>query len=131
MPEINYRQNDQTVSVGPDNPLPVQFQAAPTIEQDGASVYVNAAVTVDVALALAAATGRRLLGYMVEENAAVAAAAEVRLRHGGVAGDLLFPVILAADGVAQAWFGPNGIEIPNGLSIDHVAGAVHVTLFYR
>jgi hypothetical protein len=115
--------------VSSDNPLPViqvgEAQLAP-----GASIDARAGVAADVPLALPALAEIRLIGYMVEEAAAVAAAAEIRLRHGGVAGDLLFPIILAADGVKTQWLGSNGVATPNGVSIDHVAGTVNVTLFY-
>lgn len=127
MPEITYRQDDETVSVGPGNPLPI----GGTISQDAGLIYSNVAVTADVAGALAAAAGRRLLGFVVEENAAVAAAAEVRLRHGAIGGDLLFPIILVADATLDRWFGPNGIAIPDGLSIDWVSGSVAISIFYR
>lgn len=120
--ELSYRKNDKTVEINESAPLPTQ---AP-----GALVDVNDAVAADVALAIPAASGRRLLGYVAEETAAVAAAAEVRLRSGGVAGPLLAIVKLAADGTASAWWGPNGIAVDDGVSIDLVAGTVSINLFY-
>jgi hypothetical protein len=116
--------------VSSDNPLPISQVGSTVSQAPGASIDARAGVAADVPLALPADAARRLLGYMVEEAAAVAAAAEIRLRHGGVAGDLLFPVILAADGVEAQWLGSNGVTTPNGVSIDHVAGTVNVTLFY-
>lgn len=105
-------------------------QPLPVTLPDAALIDTNAAVAGDVAGAIPAAEGRRFLGYVAEETAAVAAAAEVRIRHGAVGGPVIAIVKLAADGVASAWYGPNGIAVPDGVSIDHVAGTADVNLFY-
>lgn len=125
MPSIIYREDDATKVVGPGTPLMVSLEAA-----HGALINVNSAVVADVPLALAAATGRRLLGFIAEESAGIAAAAEIRLRHGGVAGDLIEAIKLAADGLARGWWSTAGIAIPDGLSIDWISGQADINLFY-
>lgn len=95
-----------------------------------ATITALTAVAADVALALAASANLRLLGYAVRESATVAAAASADIRHGGVAGDLISPVSLAADGVKEQWYGGVGIACPDGVSIDVIAGTLDITLFY-
>ena len=97
------------------------------------SYDLNAAVTADVDAAIAAATGLRLMGYAIRENAGSAAVATVRIVHGAVAatGDAVIPIELAANGSETKWFGDTGIAFPNGISIEHIAGSVECTLFYK
>lgn len=96
------------------------------------SVDVNAGVTADVDAAVAAGPGLRLMGLAWREVAGSAAVATFTVVNGAVAatGTLLIPVEVAANGSGYAWFGPHGLAATGGLSIDHVAGAVDVTLFY-
>lgn len=77
-----------------------------------------------------AATGRRLGGFAVRESAATAAPATVILRHGTADTDtMLVPIELAAGESAREWYGPGGIEVPNGVFIEVAAGEVDVVLF--
>lgn len=93
---------------------------------------VNAAVVADVDAAVAASAGLRLLGAAWRESAGSPAVASFDIVHGatGAGGTMLVPVELAASGSASAWFGPNGVACPNGLSINWIAGAVDIVLFY-
>lgn len=100
------------------------------VDGTAALVDVNTGVAADAVGTIPAATGRRLLGFVAEESATVAAAAEIRLRHGSAAGVLIDIIKLAADGVDRRWWGPNGISVPNGVTIDWVSGQVDINLFY-
>lgn len=94
---------------------------------------LNAAVAGDVDAAVAAATGLRLVGIAYRESAGTPAAATFHVVHGatGAGGDAIIPVELAANESGRDWFGDAGIAVPNGLSIDHVAGTFDVTLFTK
>mgnify|MGYP000097148250 CR=1 FL=1 len=98
-----------------------------------ASADVNLAVVADVDAAVAAAAGLRLVGFAAKESAATAAAATFNIVSGATAagGTLLVPVELSANESARGWFGPDGIDAVAGVSIDWVAGAVDVVLFYK
>ncbi|MCK9622138.1 MAG: hypothetical protein M0R47_16580 [Methylobacter sp.] len=98
-----------------------------------ASVDVNAAVTANVDAAVAAQAGLRLVGYSAKESAAIPAAATFSIVHGatGAGGASLVHVNFAAAGSSTVWFGDDGIDAPNGLSIDWLTGQVDVNLFYK
>lgn len=98
-----------------------------------ASVDVNDALAADVDAAVAAAAGLRLVGWAARESAGAAAVATFRIVHGATVagGTTVVPVELAANGFASAWYGPEGIAVPNGLSIDVIAGTVDVELFTK
>lgn len=99
----------------------------------GASVDVNSNVGADVDAAVAAAAGLRLVGFACREMAGTAAVAAFIIVHGatGAGGTAVVPVELAANESRSEWFGPEGIACPNGISIDWLAGAVDVHLFYK
>lgn len=99
----------------------------------GASIDVNDAITADVDAAVAATPGLRLMGFASRESAATAAVATFRLVHGATVagGTTLYPVELSAGESRGEWFGPDGIAVPNGVSIDWIAGTVDVVLFYK
>lgn len=91
----------------------------------------NLAVGADVNAAVAATPGLRLMGFAAREVAATAAVATFTIVHGATAaGAAILPVELKADESTREWFGPQGIAFPDGISIDWVAGAVDVHLFY-
>ena len=98
-----------------------------------ASADVNLAIVADVDAAIAAAIGLRLVGFAAKESAATAAAATFTIVHGatGAGGTALVPVELSANESTRDWFGPEGIAVPNGVSIDWVAGTVDIVLFYK
>lgn len=98
-----------------------------------ASVDVNAAVIADVDAAVAAQAGLRLMGYSAKESAVVPASATFGVVHGatGAGGVVVIHQNFAASGSNSAWFGPDGIACPNGISIDWLTGRVDVTLFYK
>ena len=99
----------------------------------GSSVSVNAAIGADVNAAVAAAAGLRLMGFSAKESAGTPAAATFRIFHGATVagGTAVINQNFAASGSNTAWFGPDGINVPNGLSIDWITGQVDVELFYK
>lgn len=89
----------------------------------------NNAVAAD-AQGLAALAGRRLIGFACRESAATAAVATFILRHGtGVGDPVIAPVALAANESAREWWWP-GLDVPDGVFIDHVAGTFDITIFH-
>lgn len=98
-----------------------------------ASVDVNTNVGADVDAAVAAAAGLRLVGFACREMAGTAAVASFIIVNGatGAGGTAVVPVELAANESRSEWFGPEGIDCANGISIDWIAGAVDVHLFYK
>ena len=97
-----------------------------------ASYDLNAAVTADVDAAVAAASDLRLMGFAARESAGSAAVATFDIVHGADADadDAIIPVELAANGSTYQWFGPQGIDVPDGISVLHGAGTFDVTIFY-
>lgn len=98
-----------------------------------ASVDVNTAIAADVDAAVAASPGLRLIGFACRESAATAAAATFIIVHGATAagGSSVVPVELTANESTREWFGPEGIAVPNGISIDWIAGTADINLFYK
>ena len=98
-----------------------------------ASVDVNLAVAADVEPAVAAAAGLRLVGFAAVESAGVPAAADFVLVHGATVagGTEVVHVKLVALESKTGWFGPDGIAVPNGISIDRVAGTSDIIIFYK
>ena len=96
-----------------------------------ASSSVNAAKTADVDAAVAATAGLTLVGFAAREAHATAAVATFRIVHGatGAGGTAIIPVELSANESTSDWF-EDGIAVPSGLSIDHIAGTFDCTLFY-
>lgn len=97
------------------------------------SYDVNAGIAADVEPAVVAATGLRLMGYAAREShATTPAAAAVNIVHGATVagGDAIVPVELAADSSKSEWFGPQGIDVEDGISIEVVAGTVDVVLYF-
>lgn len=103
------------------------------VTMGAASADANLAVAADVDAAVVAAAGLRLMGFAAKESAGVAAVATFNIVHGATAagGTLLVPIELAANESVRDWFGPDGIDAANGISIDWVAGTVDVVLFYK
>jgi len=95
------------------------------------SIDINAAVAADVDAAVAAAAGLRLMGWAARETAGAVASAKIVHGATGAAGTLVVPIGLAADSCATGWYAPEGIPMANGISIDHLAGSLDITLFYR
>ena len=98
-----------------------------------ASVDVNDGITADVDAAVAAATGLRLMGYACRESDGTPAVATFRIIHGATAsgGTVVVPVELAANESKSQWFGPDGIDVASGISIDWIVGTVDVELFHK
>lgn len=77
---------------------------------------------------VAAATGLRLVGFSITEDAG--AVARLRLRNGtSTAGTELFDVQLAAGESAREWFGTTGPKCASGLFVDRVSGTTRLTLY--
>ena len=96
------------------------------------SYDLNAALTADADAAVAAATDLRLMGWQARESDGTPAVATFEIVHGadGSADDAVIPVELAANQSKGAWYGPQGLDFPDGISIDHIAGTFDVTLFF-
>lgn len=94
---------------------------------------INAAVTADVDAAVAAAVGLRLMGFSVRESAGSPAVAAAKIVNGatGAAVGKVAEIGLVASAGQQAWFGPHGIPCPLGISIDWIAGALDIILYYK
>lgn len=75
----------------------------------------------------------RLMGYSVRESAGTPAAAEANIVEGstGSGGDNVNHIELSGDGSDHAWFGPDGIEMQSGISVNVVSGTIDLVLFYK
>ena len=93
----------------------------------------NLAITGDVEPAVVGTTGLVFMGFAARESASSAAVATFRIMAGNdvANGKVLIPVELSANQSTSDWFGPDGIEARDGLTIDFIAGEFDVTLFYR
>ena len=91
-------------------------------------VNVRTAVVADVDAAVAATPGLRLMGYSSKESAGTPAAATFKIVHGatGAGGTSLVHINHALSTSSTQWFGPDGIAVPNGLSIDLITGQIDV-----
>ena len=96
----------------------------------GLSYVSYTARSTDVDLAVAAGAKLRCYGFSIEETAATAGTARVRLLNGSIAtGEMFLTIPLAPnEGVIQTFEG--GIEMPNGLSIDVTSGTVDIAVYY-
>lgn len=95
-----------------------------------ASSTVVAAGTTDVE-GLAPATGRRLLGFSIQEDAVTPAVAEAKLRLGALVSspELVF-ISLAASGAQTQWFGDRGIDASAGVFFERVTGTTVLSLYH-
>lgn len=93
------------------------------------SYDLNAGKSADVDAAVAAVTGLRLMGFAAKS----AAGAVFEIVHGATAdgGDAIVPIDLPANGNLVGWFGPGGIPVPNGLSLNRTLGTFDCTLFHK
>ena len=95
-----------------------------------ASITVVASGTTDVA-GLAAAAGRRLLGFSIQEDAGAPAVAEAKLRLGTLVSDTEIAFIsLAASGAQTVWFGDRGIDASAGVFFERVTGTTVLALYH-
>lgn len=78
-------------------------------------------------------SGGALIGYSIRENAGPpGAAALVHLRDGpDAAGELVCTLALAAGESANAWFGPGGLNIAQGLFVHVETGSVAGAVYLR
>ena len=97
-----------------------------------AEVDNNVALVADVDLAVAAAPGLRYLGFSCKESDATPAVATFVVLHGDIAtGTVLDTVELAANESAREWYGPEGFDAKNGISIDWIVGTVDVHIRHK
>tara|TARA_R110000824_G_scaffold6321_3_gene29264 strand:+ start:484 stop:798 length:315 start_codon:yes stop_codon:yes gene_type:complete len=99
------------------------------IEQDIVTT-ATAVLGADANAVVAAAAGLRLMGFA----AAAPGVAVFEIVHGatGSAGTNVIPLAFTAeDQRSQVWFGPEGIPVPNGLSVDYTSGSPSIVLFTR
>jgi len=98
----------------------------------GAEVDVNDALVADADLAVAAAPGLRYLGFSCKESDGTPAVATFRILRGDIAtGTVLDTVELAANESAREWYGPEGFNSPEGISIDWIVGTVDVHIRHK
>ena len=85
-------------------------------------------ITSDQNAAIAAATGLRLYGYSAMEDAA--GTASFRIMHGATvgAGSQVETVSLAANESTADYWGPEGIAVASGVSIDWISGSFKLSL---
>lgn len=94
------------------------------------SYDLNAGKSANVDAAVAAATGLKLVGFAARSSGA----AVFSIVHGatGAGGDAIIPVEFTAQcSTLAAWFGDEGIPVPNGLSLLRTSGTFDCTLFYK
>ena len=85
-------------------------------------------ITSDQNAAIAAGTGLRLYGFSVMEDAA--GTASLRIMHGATvgAGTQVELISLVANESTADYWGPEGIAVPNGVSIDWISGSFKMSL---
>ena len=94
-----------------------------------ADAWESPAGTADAPL-VPARRGQRLVGFSCREAVAAAAAAAFVLRHGQSAGGRpLLYVNLAADESVRDWYGPQGINCPQGVYVDRESGTTEVVVY--
>lgn len=94
------------------------------------AVNAGASITADQNAAVGAAAGLRLYGYSVMEDAAVPASASLRIMHGitvGAGSQVEVISLTAGESTADYW-GPEGIAVPSGVSIDWISGSFKMSL---
>ena len=108
------------------------LQGMQVVTAPAVSVDVNTGFSADVDAAVAATAGLRLMGYACRESAGTAAAATFIIVHGatGAGGTAVVPIELGPDESRSDWFGPNGIDVASGLSIDWIAGTIDCDLYW-
>ena len=98
-----------------------------------ASVDTNEGISADVEPAVAAAAGLRVVGWVARETAGSAAVATFRIMNGAdvACGVGIVGIELSANQSAGDWYGPEGLDVANGLTIDIIAGTVDVYLYHK
>jgi len=96
-----------------------------------ATAVASSAVGADVDAMVAAQAGLRLCGISCKETAAAAAVFVVKHAATGATGVAVQYVTLAANGTATFWYGSDGVNCTNGISIDYVSGTFDVTALYK
>lgn len=94
------------------------------------AVAAGASVTSDQDAAVAAAAGLRLFGFSAMEDAATPASAAFRIMHGAtVAGGTAVELVtlMAGESTADYW-GPEGVAVASGISIDWISGSFKLSL---
>jgi hypothetical protein len=91
----------------------------------------SATVTADVNALVGATLGLRIMGWSCKETAGVPAAATFRIMNGETvgAGTVVANVNLALSSSQTVWL-DNGVECPNGITIDFLTGQFDVTVYF-
>ncbi len=102
-------------------------------EDTPALVIVNAGITANQEAIVAATIGLVLMGWNARESDGTPAVATVRVLNGATVagGTSLLTVELAANQSAGEWYGPGGLDSPNGLSLEVIAGTLDVDIYYK
>jgi hypothetical protein len=119
----------RNIQVDPSTGLPLSVAATTTpAAVTATAVSAGASIGADQNAVLAATVGLRLFGYSVREDAG--ATAVVQIMHGAtVGGGVLVETISLGplESTADYW-GPEGVAVPNGVSIDWVSGSLKMSL---
>lgn len=96
-----------------------------------ASLDENISVAANVDAAVAAQAGLCLVGYSCREK--LSAVAAFNIIHGatGATGTQAVNVRLTGDGTETKYLGESGIDCPDGISIERLAGTFDVTIHYK
>ena len=123
----------RNVRVSPQGNLLVEPYYGNGSVYQAASVDASEGITTDQEATVPAAAGLRLVGWTARESAATAAAATFGIMNGAtvLGGTNIFRVELTADQSAGEWYGPEGIDVSGGLTIDVIAGTVDVYLYHK
>lgn len=123
-------------TTNPDNTSRYAVYAAgpgPHLYIEAVTVDVNEGISADVEPAVSAVSGLRLIGWAMRESDGTPAVATIRLMNGATvsAGTGIITVELAANESKNAWYGPEGIDSENGITIDRIAGTVDVYIYHK
>jgi len=101
------------------------------IEFTAAKLANSTAVVADVNALVTAQGGLKIMGYSVQESAGVPAAASLRIVNGATSAGTttVFQKLVASQSVTT-WFGDNGLECPNGITVDWISGQFDITIYY-
>lgn len=102
-----------------------EFKAASIAYQDVVTGHVNNLV--------AGQPGLRYCGHSVKENAGTPAAARIIIKNHATqaSGVDMAHINLTASQGNNVWCGDAGVECPNGIGIEWLAGSCDVTVYYK
>lgn len=102
------------------------------LNDPGSDVALAAAAAANTDAVVAANAQLRLMGYQIKETAGVAAQFEVVHGATGAGGaGIGADHNLAANADVTRWFGPDGIKVPNGISVKRTAGTAKLAVYTK